>query len=52
MSYVVTVLSWTGWIWTAAFFAVVIPWLVLAARRGPQPASGGHGPAVEQDEHA
>ena len=24
MSYVVTVLSWAGWIWTGVFFAVVI----------------------------
>lgn len=33
MSYVVTMLSWTGWIWTAAFFAVVIPLLVREAGR-------------------
>lgn len=43
MSYVVTMLSWTGWIWTAAFFAVVIPLLAREAgrkRRGFEVVAG------------
>jgi hypothetical protein len=32
MDFVVTVLSWAGWIWTAVFFAAVLPLLALKGR--------------------
>jgi uncharacterized membrane protein len=33
MAYVVSVLSWAGWIWTACFFAIVVPLLWREALR-------------------
>ena len=40
MDFVVTVLSWAGWIWTAVFFAVLLALLVLRGRRDHKTAGG------------
>jgi hypothetical protein len=40
MDFVVKVLSWTGWIWTAVLLAVILPLLVLKARRRDKRPAG------------